>query len=81
MENIEALLFRYGATLNALKYINVYLRDPSDYHLVKEVLKELLPDSLPRIFMRGTVCRPSWLVEIEGVAITDLKNDRYSPFC
>ena len=46
----------------------VYLRDPSDLALIEGRLRERVPD-LPLIIVQGSVCRPEWLVEVEGVAI------------
>jgi hypothetical protein len=46
----------------------VYLRDPSDYAIVKNYLAERFPE-IPRLILRGAVCRPEWLIEIEGIAV------------
>ena len=45
----------------------IYLRDPSDYELVKSVIDQYCED-LPAIYADAPVCRPGWLVEIEGTA-------------
>jgi hypothetical protein len=36
---------------------------------VLDVISRYFPLELPVIFVQGAVCRPSWLVEIEGIAI------------
>lgn len=69
LENVEALLRAGDAGLNALMHVIVYLRDPADYWRVRTALAERLPD-VPAVFVQGRVCRPDWLVEIEGIAIT-----------
>jgi enamine deaminase RidA (YjgF/YER057c/UK114 family) len=66
--NLEALLKAGGAGLCDLMYLIVYLREPADYPRVEGILKKKFP-GLPVAAVRGAVCRPGWLVEIEGVAV------------
>jgi enamine deaminase RidA (YjgF/YER057c/UK114 family) len=68
LENIEALLSQQGAHLSDLKQAVVYLRDASDGARARGLLRSLLPSSVPFIVVEGRVCRPGWLVEIEGIA-------------
>ncbi len=75
LDNIEALLHSGTASLADLVHLIVYLRDPADCTRVRSRLAEKLPD-LPIMIVQGAVCRPQWLVEIEGVAITN--NDERS---
>ena len=79
LENVEALLIPQGAKLSDMAYFLVYLRNPSDLSKVKEVIYQFLSEDIPIIFVEGSVCRPSWLVEIEGVAITE-SNTSYPDF-
>ncbi len=81
LENVNALLEAGGASFDDLKHLVVYLRDASDYPAVKEYLDTTLPDSIPYITVRGAVCRPSWLIEIEGVAVNQCGDGRFAPFC
>lgn len=67
VENVEALLHAGGARLSDMLYWIVYVRDASDYPLVKAAWSEYAAD-VPAVFVRGAVCRPQWLIEIEGVA-------------
>jgi len=69
LDNIDALLASGSASLSDMMYMIVYLRDPSDFASVDEYLHERFP-FLPMIIVQGAVCRPAWLVEVEGVAIT-----------
>ncbi len=70
IDNVEALL-RSGATdLASLMHLIVYLRDPTDFSRIDERLAERFPD-LPMIIVQGAVCRPQWLVEVEGIAIAE----------
>jgi enamine deaminase RidA (YjgF/YER057c/UK114 family) len=66
--NVEALLRSGGANLADLMHLIVYLRDPTDFARVEGRLAERFPD-LPTVIVQGAVCRPQWLVEVEGVAI------------
>jgi enamine deaminase RidA (YjgF/YER057c/UK114 family) len=68
LENVDALLRSGDAGLDALKHLIVYLRDPADYPAVAAALQERFP-GLPLCIVQGAVCRPEWLVEVEGVAI------------
>ena len=68
IDNVEALLRSGGAELDDLMHLIVYLRDPTDFTSVSRRLAERFPD-LPAIIVQGAVCRPQWLVEVEGVAI------------
>ncbi len=68
VENVDALLRSGGARVEDMSHFLVYLRDPSDYSLIEGCLAERFPD-VPRLILRGAVCRPEWLVEVEGIAI------------
>jgi enamine deaminase RidA (YjgF/YER057c/UK114 family) len=68
IENVEALLTNGDASLDDLMYLLVYLRDVSDEAGVREWLSRRFP-SLPVLVLHAAVCRPEWLVEVEGVAI------------
>ena len=57
----------------------VYLRDPADFNVVKNELSKRLP-SVPTVIVQGAVCRPEWLIEIEGVAITANNEPAYPAF-
>lgn len=67
LENAGGLLAQGGARLEDLLYLLVYLRDPADAPRLERRLARLLPE-VPRILLHAPVCRPQWLVEIEGVA-------------
>ena len=75
IENIEALLAAANAGLRDLSMILVYLRDPADGSAVERKVRERF-GNLPMIVLHAPVCRPGWLVEIEGIAcISSGKND------
>jgi enamine deaminase RidA (YjgF/YER057c/UK114 family) len=68
LENVEALLGSGGAGLGNLTHLLVYLRDPADFQRVEASLQERFPE-LPTLILRGAVCRPDWLIEVEGIGI------------
>ncbi|MDE1931768.1 MAG: hypothetical protein KGI43_09425 [Alphaproteobacteria bacterium] len=67
--NVDALLKSGSATLTDMMYLIVYLRDPTDFSHVGTYLAEYYP-YLPSVIVQGAVCRPDWLIEVEGVAVT-----------
>lgn len=67
LSNIEGLLAAAGAGLSDMLVFIVYLRDPTDYARVVPALRERLGDA-PMVVLDAPVCRPGWLIEIEGVA-------------
>ena len=81
LENISALMTGSGAALEDMKLIIVYLRDRADYKQVDEYLAEHMPKSTAYIIVEGAVCRPTWLIEMDGVAITDDCDAKFAPFC
>ena len=66
--NVESLLDAGSASLQDLMYLLVYLRDPTDFAPIDRYLSNRFPD-LPTIIVQAAVCRPDWLVEVEGVAV------------
>ena len=79
--NMVALLRGYGAGLNDMKILTVYLRNILDAPQVTAILKDTFPKGLPYTIVCGSVCRPLWLVEMEGFAVSSLKNERFATFC
>jgi enamine deaminase RidA (YjgF/YER057c/UK114 family) len=78
---VEALLENSGADWDDMKTLIVYLRDVADAPFVRDILSSELPVGLPYVMVRGAVCRPSWLIEMEGIAVSPLCNSRFKPFC
>ena len=77
LENTDALLKSGASSLDNMMYLLVYLRDIADFRCVNQVLRERFPN-LPILVVQGAVCRPAWLIEIEGVAISK-NNDALLP--
>ncbi len=68
LENVQALLAEATATFNDIAQIIVYLRDTADYQKVKAIFEQKFP-TVPKIIVLAPVCRPSWLIEMECIAI------------
>ncbi len=68
LENMDQLLHSGNATLRDLMYVIVYLRDPSDIGPIESYLTGVL-GGVPYVIVHAPICRPKWLVEIEGLAI------------
>jgi enamine deaminase RidA (YjgF/YER057c/UK114 family) len=68
LENVESLLESARSDLGDLAVILVYLRDPADGAVVDAALRERL-GMVPCVLVHAPVCRPGWLIEIEGVAV------------
>jgi enamine deaminase RidA (YjgF/YER057c/UK114 family) len=68
LANVDALLHAGQASLSDMMHLTVYLRDPADFARVKGYLSERLA-GLPVAIVHGAVCRPEWLIEVEGVAV------------
>ncbi|MFC1490305.1 Rid family hydrolase [Candidatus Latescibacterota bacterium] len=79
LDNIKALLEPHGAGLHDMAYLIVYIRTFKYKDIVAEVLDRELSCDIPLIFVESPVCRPTWLVEMEGIGIIPDSND-YPPF-
>lgn len=78
-ENVETLLAEAGMTMDNAAQLIVYLRDGSDFERVREMFKQKYPH-VPTVFTLAPVCRPSWLIEMECMAIQEAKNENFSDF-
>lgn len=79
VENVEALLHEGEMSLQDLKAATIYLRDSYDYPRMAPMVKALLPADCAVNITRGPVCRPDWLVEIEGEAVAPCRS-AFPPF-
>ena len=79
LDNIEMLLKNQGAALSDMAYMLCYVRNVKHFDYVNAILKDRIPSNIPLVIVQGAVCRPGWLVEVEGVAIMPDKN-QFPPF-
>lgn len=68
IENVGALLHSAECDFSHVAHLIVYLRDISDTDVVKRIFAKRFPD-IPTIMVLAPVCRPSWLIEMECMAI------------
>ncbi len=78
-ENVEQLLAEGEATYDDVMQIIVYLRDTADYQVVQEMFSKRFPDT-PYVITLAPVCRPTWLIEMECIAVTGKGNSKYASF-
>ena len=78
-ENVETLLAEAGMTMDDAAQLIVYLRDGADYESVSRMFSEKYPN-IPTVFTLAPVCRPTWLIEMECIAIQPAANNSYSDF-
>ena len=74
-----AMVEEGGMTMDNAAQIIVYLRDGTDYETVRRMFQEKYPD-IPTVFTLAPVCRPTWLIEMECMAIQPAANDNFSNF-
>lgn len=67
-ENVGQLLQEANAGHEDIAQILVYLRDPADYERTRSRFTQLAPD-IPLVITWAPVCRPTWLIEMECIAI------------
>jgi enamine deaminase RidA (YjgF/YER057c/UK114 family) len=79
LENMGALLADAGAALDDLTHVILYLRDAADRRAVERAFQHRLP-GMPYLILRAPVCRPGWLIELEGCAVTPVGNPAFAPF-
>lgn len=78
-ENVEKLLEEGNTSFDDVMQIIVYLRDICDYQTVKDMFDRRFPD-IPRVITLAPVCRPTWLIEMECIAVKEHRNERYRDF-
>ena len=72
-ENVEKLLEEGGMTYDDVMQIVVYLRDGTDYETVKQMFDKKFPN-MPIVITLAPVCRPTWLIEMECMAVKKTQN-------
>lgn len=78
-ENVGELLKEGGMGYGDVMMIVVYLRDMADYKVVRRMFAERFGD-LPCVYTLAPVCRPSWLIEMECIAIKKSQNNGFRDF-
>lgn len=69
VENLRALLEEQQASFSDLVYLICYVRNFHEWGLIEEVLLANIGGKVPIIPVSAKVCRPTWLFELEGIAV------------
>lgn len=78
-ENVETLLAEADCSYEDVGIMIVYLRDSSDYTVVKELYEERFPGK-PFVIVHAPVCRSGWLVEMECMAVKAIHDERFEQY-
>lgn len=78
-ENVGKLLEEGNTSFDDVMQIIVYLRDTADYELVRQMFAERFPQ-IPTVITLAPVCRPTWLIEMECIAVKERQNPGYKDF-
>ena len=78
-ENVEALLSEGDMDFSDVAHLVVYLRDTADYEVVCNMFRDRFPD-IPTVITLAPVCRPTWLIEMECVAVKSNNNPNFRTF-
>ncbi|MDR3118042.1 MAG: hypothetical protein LBU44_01230 [Mediterranea sp.] len=78
-ENVGKLLEEGGAGFEDVAQMIVYLRDASDYPVVKKMFDEQFPD-IPKQYVLAPVCRPAWLIEMECITLKENREERFGNY-
>lgn len=73
-ENVETLLAEAGCNFDDVAQMIVYLRDPADYEVIRQLYQERFPEK-PWVIVNAKVCRPGWLIEMETMAVKKQQTD------
>lgn len=79
LENVDALLSHAGAAMSDMCHWLVYVRDPADLAFARTEMRRRFKDA-PVVVLAAPVCRPGWLIEVEGMAIAPADNPALPPF-
>ena len=78
-ENVEMLLREGDMSFDDVMHLVVYLRDTADYELVADMFRQRFPN-IPTVITLAPVCRPTWLIEMECMAVRSNHNPHYRDF-
>ncbi len=78
-QNVDALLKEANCGFEDVAQMLVYLRDTADYELVKAMFEQRFPNT-PKVFLLAPVCRPTWLIEMECIAVKEMHNAKFANF-
>lgn len=68
-ENVDVLLREAGMGFEDVTMMIVYIRNREDYAAVRRLWDERFGGSIPKLFLHAPICRPTWLMETECIAV------------
>lgn len=68
-ENIEVLLKEADMSFDDVTVMITYLRNREDCDTVRRLYYEKFGDRIPKLFLHAPICRPTWLMETECIAV------------
>lgn len=68
-ENIGVLLDEAGMSFADVTVMLVYIRNGEDYAAVRRLCDERFGTSIPKLILHAPICRPTWLMETECIAV------------
>lgn len=68
-ENVGVLLEEAGMSFSDVTMMLVYVRNREDYDAVRRLYDERFGTSIPKLILHAPICRPTWLMETECIAV------------
>ena len=68
-ENVDVLLEEAGMSFGDVTMMLVYIRNLDDYAAVRRLYDERFGSSIPNLILHAPICRPTWLMETECIAV------------
>lgn len=68
-ENVAVLLDEAGMDFGDVTVMIVYLRNREDYEVVRSLYDVRFGNRIPKVFLHAPICRPTWLMETECIAV------------
>lgn len=68
-ENVGVLLDEAGMSFDDVTMMIVYLRDCDDFAAVRRLYDGRFGSRIPHLFLHAPICRPTWLMETECIAV------------
>jgi enamine deaminase RidA (YjgF/YER057c/UK114 family) len=77
--NLNALLNNSNISWEHVVYLLFYVRDFKHKNEIQLVVEDILPHDIPKLYVKSSICRPGWLMEVDGIAIAS-GDPRFSDF-
>jgi enamine deaminase RidA (YjgF/YER057c/UK114 family) len=68
-ENVGVLLEEAGMSFDDVTVMIIYVRNRKDFEAVDKLYDERFGGSIPKLILAAPICRPTWLMETECIAV------------